>query len=159
MNTNEQNRNVTITSKVTAFQKATFCQKAKENDLSLSEWISISLDLGKNNFEDINKPIERMLKLEEENVDKDKTIKRLTTDLENADTYINFLESKTHIQEKENLNLKKVNLRLSMDSQNIVIEKPTSTTKNGNEIPQISKALYTTGTISLLLGVLFFGNK
>lgn len=46
-----------------------------------------------------------------------------------------------------------------MDSQNIVIEKPTSTTKNGNEIPQISKALYTTGTISLLLGVLFFGNK
>jgi len=66
-----QNRNFNISAKVTAHQKATFHQKAKENNLSDSEWISSTLDLAINAYRDINMPIEKILLLEEDNKSKD----------------------------------------------------------------------------------------
>jgi len=49
------NRNFTISSKVSATQKAKYIQEAKKNNLPLSEWICSILDLALKVYQDVNK--------------------------------------------------------------------------------------------------------
>ncbi len=57
METIDQNRNFTVSAKTTAGQKARYIQEAQKHDISLSEWICSTLDLGLNTYGEVNKPI------------------------------------------------------------------------------------------------------
>lgn len=159
MESNHQYRNFTISAKVTAQQKAIYKQKAIENNLSTSEWISSILDISTNAYEDIDKPIEKLILLQEENITKDKIIKRLSSDLENSESYIKLIENTISKQAKSNLELKKSEQNLLIQLRTITSEKTTEITTNDVKTPQLSQALYSVSIVSFLISALFAFKK
>jgi hypothetical protein len=93
MEKNDQNRNFTLSTKVSSSQKAKFIQEAKKLNLSLSEWICGTLDMSLNAYEDVNK-ITVVKQLQEENAKKDKIIKSLSSKLELNKLYLEMKNEK-----------------------------------------------------------------
>ncbi len=81
MEKNDQNRNFTISSKVSSSQKAKYIQEAERLNLSLSEWMCGTLDMSINAYEDVNK-LSEIKALQEEICEKDKKIRSLSSSLE-----------------------------------------------------------------------------
>jgi predicted RNase H-like nuclease (RuvC/YqgF family) len=81
MEKNDQNRNFTISSKVSSSQKAKYIQEAERLNLSLSEWMCGTLDMSINAYEDVNK-LSEIKALQEEICEKDKKIRSLSSRLE-----------------------------------------------------------------------------
>ena len=77
MKKNDQNRNFTISSKVSSSQKAKYMQEAERLKLSLSEWMCGTLDMSINAYEDVNK-LSEIKALQEEICEKDKKIESLS---------------------------------------------------------------------------------
>ena len=80
MEKNDQNRNFTLSTKVTASQKAKFMQEAERLKLSLSEWICGTLDMSINAYKEVDKS-EMILQLQEDNDEKAKIISGLKLEL------------------------------------------------------------------------------
>jgi len=89
-----ENRTVNVTAKITPSQKAQFKQKAQENDLTLSEWVCSTLEIGKDSYENACKPNQKIIELENTILGKDKLIKRLLTELENKDEFMKIKDKK-----------------------------------------------------------------
>jgi hypothetical protein len=155
MNLPNQNRNYTISAKVSANQKATFHQKAKENNLSDSEWISSTLDIAINAYRDINMPIEKMLILQEDNKTKDIIIKQLTLALENAEFKNLISKAKINKQAKIIIEQQQIPTKL----ENIIIKNPSEMSNNTIKTPQMSKALYGVGTFAFLFSLIAINSK
>jgi predicted RNase H-like nuclease (RuvC/YqgF family) len=81
MEKNDQNRNFTISSKVSSSQKAKYIQEAERLNLSLSEWMCGTLDMSIKAYEDVNK-LSEIKALQEEICEKDKKIRSLSSRLE-----------------------------------------------------------------------------
>jgi hypothetical protein len=105
MKKNDQNRNFTLSTKVSSSQKAKFIQEAKKLNLSLSEWICGTLDMSLNAYEDVNK-ITEVKQLQEENAEKDKIIKSLSSKLELNKLYLEMKNEKVLQQDKTIMELK-----------------------------------------------------
>jgi len=99
MKKNDENRNFTLSTKVTASQKAKFMQEAERLKLSLSEWICGTLDMSINAYEDVNK-ITEVKQLQEENAEKEKIIKSLSSRLELNKLYLDIKNEKVLQQDK-----------------------------------------------------------
>ena len=99
MEKNDENRNFTVSTKVTASQKAKFMQEAERLKLSLSEWICGTLDMSLNAYEDVNK-ITEVKQLQEENAEKDKIIKSLSSTIELNKLYLEIKNEKVLKQDK-----------------------------------------------------------
>ena len=80
MEKNDQNRNFTLSTKVTASQKAKFMQEAERLKLSLSEWICGTLDMSLNAYKEVDKS-EMILQLQEDNDEMAKIISGLKLEL------------------------------------------------------------------------------
>ena len=80
MEKNDQNRNFTLSTKVTASQKAKFMQEAERLKLSLSEWMCGTLDMSINAYKEVDKS-EMILQLQEDNDEKAKIISSLKLEL------------------------------------------------------------------------------
>ena len=68
MKKNDQNRNFTISSKVSSSQQAIYLKEAKRHGLPLSEWICGTLDMSINAYDNVNKILE--VKQLQEEIDK-----------------------------------------------------------------------------------------
>lgn len=80
MKKNDQNRNFTLSTKVTASQKAKFMQEAEKLKLSLSEWMCGTLEMSINAYKEVDKS-EMILQLQEDNDEKAKIISSLKLEL------------------------------------------------------------------------------
>ena len=107
MEKNDQNRNFTISSKVSSSQKAMYIQEAERLNLSLSEWVCGTLDMSINAYEDVNK-ITEVKQLQEENAEKDKIIKSLYSRLENNQLFLDIRKEKVLHQAETIMELKNV---------------------------------------------------
>jgi len=107
MNKNEQNRNFTISSKVSSSQKAMYMQEAERLNLSLSEWMCGTLDMSIKAYEDVNKT-EEVKQLQEESAEKDKKIKSLSYRLEIIKSHLNIKKEKVLHQDEKIIELKDV---------------------------------------------------
>ena len=105
MKKNDQNRNFTISSKVSSSQQAIYKLEAKRHGLPLSEWICGTLDMSLNAYEDVNK-ITEVKQLQEENTEKDKIIKSLSSKLELNKLYLEMKNEKVLQQNKTIMELK-----------------------------------------------------
>ena len=92
MKKNDQNRNFTISSKVSSSQQAKYMKEANKYDLSLSEWICGTLDMSINAYDDVNK-ISKIKQLQEEIDKKDEKIKSLTSHLEIVKPHLELTKS------------------------------------------------------------------
>jgi hypothetical protein len=80
MEKNDENRNFTLSTKVTASQKAKFMQEAEKLKLSLSEWMCGTLEMSINAYKEVDKS-EMILQLQEDNDEKAKIISSLKLEL------------------------------------------------------------------------------
>lgn len=81
MENNDENRNFTISSKVSSRQKARYKPEANNNNIPLSDWICGTLDMSLNAYQDVNK-LSEIKARQEEICEKDKKIKSLSFRLE-----------------------------------------------------------------------------
>ena len=81
----QNNRSITLSTKVTAEQKAVFANIAAKNNISLSEWMASLLEIHKDSYDKIGDPTQRESNLEIEIQKKDNQIKRLKALLDSAD--------------------------------------------------------------------------
>ncbi|MEO0037178.1 MAG: hypothetical protein RIQ59_389 [Bacteroidota bacterium] len=80
MKKNDQNRIYAITSKVTANQKAKFIQEAKKHNISLSEWVSGTLEMATDAYSKVNNT-EQLEQLQEQNENYIQMINQLNREL------------------------------------------------------------------------------
>jgi hypothetical protein len=80
MEKNDQNRNFTVSSKVSSSQKAIYMQEAERLNLSLSEWMCGTLDMSINAYKEVDKS-EMILQLQEDNDEKTNIINGLKLQL------------------------------------------------------------------------------
>jgi hypothetical protein len=137
METNIQNRNITISTKISAHQKVLFNQEAKKHNISLSEWVCSTLDLSIDAYGGV-KPLEQIRLLQEENKIKTEKIRRLTSSMENANLFLEISKS-TKVRLKENISeLKKTNQLLSAKLENINIKNPIETENLDNKTAPVN---------------------
>jgi hypothetical protein len=124
MKKNEQNRNFTISSKVSSSQKAMYMQEAERLNLTLSEWMCGTLDMSITAYEDVNK-ITEIKQLQEENAEKDKIIKSLSSRLENNQLFLDMRKEKVLHQAETIMELKNViqNLQKRLDFEEIIYKR------------------------------------
>ncbi|MBC8308176.1 MAG: hypothetical protein H8E55_72030, partial [Pelagibacterales bacterium] len=82
---NNQHRNITLSTKVSALQKAELVKIAQSHDITLSEFILSIIDTYKHKYGKENEPSKNELKLKEENDSLKKKNVRLFKDRESAD--------------------------------------------------------------------------
>lgn len=116
MKNDDENRNYTISSKVSSKQKAKYMQEAERLNLSLSEWMCGTIDMGINAYQDVNK-LSEIKALQEEICEKDKKIRSLSSSLEIARSHLDSKKNKVlkqaeKILELENL-IQKLQTRLN----------------------------------------------
>jgi len=80
MEKNDQNRNFTVSSKVSSSQKAMYMQEAKRLNLTLSEWICGTLDMSINAYQEVDKS-EMIIQLKKDNDEKTNIINYLKLEL------------------------------------------------------------------------------
>ena len=114
---NSNNRNITLSTKVTAEQKAEFTKIAAKHNISLSEWSASILEINKDSYDKIGDPTLRETILEDKIRKQEQQIKRLEAKLESADHKVQFeiIRADNAIERRDVsiLNLKKVQSEFS----------------------------------------------
>jgi len=82
---NNDYRNITLSTKVCARQKAEYVKLANQNGVSVSEWVACTIESNKNKYGKEGDPTKRELALEKEIDTVKKQNVRLEKDRENAD--------------------------------------------------------------------------
>lgn len=144
---NSNNRNITLSIKVTAEQKAEFAKIAAKHNISLSEWSASLLEIHKDSYDKIGDPTLREIALEMEIQKKEREIKRLKAHLESADHKVQVemkradsaitrrdievfkckklehenLELKTELEKKEEMSSKKIDLKNNDENKTILL--------------------------------------
>ena len=76
MENNDQYRNMTLSLKVTASQKAEYVKIASSLNLTVSEWLSSIIEMNKNSYERFGEPTKNEIRIREE-------IGKLKTEIQN----------------------------------------------------------------------------
>lgn len=129
METNDQNRNFTISAKVTATQKAKYIDEAKKLTLSLSEWVSGTLDMSINAYREINE-LEKIKDLRDSNTVKDKRINILNSRLEITRLNLGSKDDKVNRQDITILKLKNSNQVLKEENDHLMKQMDNLKNKN-----------------------------
>lgn len=163
---NLTNRNITLSTKVTAEQKAIFASIAAKNNISLSEWMASLLEIHKDSYDKIGDPTQRETDLEMQLQKKQNQINRLKSQLESADNRVQFEIKRANEavskRDEEILKFKKLqieNTNLIINLNNAISQKANGEKKalllnNENK----SLILPTLGLASVLFG-LIIGKK
>lgn len=93
MKKNDQSKIYPVTTKTTASQKAKFIQEAKKHNISLSEWVSGTLEMAINAYSDVNN-IEQLEELKKQNENYIKEINRLNRKLNYYRSDYNYCNEK-----------------------------------------------------------------
>lgn len=158
METNDQNRNFTVSTKVTANQKARYIQQAKKHELSLSEWMCGTLDMSINAYDTDNKQTSQIRELKMEISKKDDEIAKNISDLEKAKMNLNIKDAKILRLNKTMLKFDTTNPDLTVKKENIIMEN-TQEVINNNKTIQTDDFFGLITSASLLIGIIFLGKR
>jgi hypothetical protein len=159
---NLNNRNITLSTKVTAEQKAIFTNIALKHNISLSEWMASLLEIHKDSYDKIGDPTVREIALEDKNRRQEQKIKKLEAQLESGDYRVqvemeradNAISKRDfEILKFKKLEVENTNLKVKLNdaiSKNNLAEKKSIFLYNENK----SLILPSIGLASLLFGLL-----
>jgi hypothetical protein len=159
---NSNNRNITLSTKVTAEQKVAYTKIATQNNISLSEWMASLLEIHKDSYDKIGDPTLREITLEDKNRRQEQKIKKLEAQLESGDYRVRVeMERADNAVSKRDdaiLNLKK----LEIENKNLKIEINDTISKNSitekkpiiNYPENKSLILPTIGLASIIFGLI-----
>lgn len=159
---NLNNRNITLSTKVTAEQKAIFTNIALKHNISLSEWMASLLEIHKDSYDKIGDPTVREIALEDKNRRQEQKIKKLEAQLESGDYRVqvemeradNAISKRDfEILKFKKLEVENTNLKVKLNdaiSKNNLAEKKSIFLYNENK----SLILPSIGLASLLLSLI-----
>ena len=159
---NTNNRNITLSIKVTAEQKAEFTKIAIKHNISLSEWSASILEINKDSYDKIGDPTVREIALEDKNRKQEQKIKKLEAQLESGDYRVQVEMERAdnavtkrdfEILKFKKLEVENTNLKVKLEdaiSKNDIAEKKSIFLYNENK----SLILPSIGFASLLFGLL-----
>ena len=159
---NLNNRNITLSTKVNAEQKAIFTNIALKHNISLSEWMASLLEIHKDSYDKIGDPTVREIALEDKNRRQELKIKKLEAQLESGDYRVqvemeradNAISKRDiEILKFKKLEVENTNLKVKLNdaiSKNNLAEKKSIFLYNENK----SLILPSIGLASLLFGLL-----
>ena len=156
-------RNVTLSTRVSAAQKAEYVRLAAKYNVSVSEWALTLIEHHKNDYGTIGEPTPKEVKLERALELKNKEIQKLKAQRDTTDEFAANMQQRSnkaiHDRDESNYALKqalvdveKYKSHLKIAESLIGTEK-TKKTKNKSLITPISVGMTT------VLAVMIFGNK
>lgn len=134
-------RNVTLSTRVSAAQKAEYVKLAGKFNISISEWALTLLEHHKNDYGTIGEPTTKEVKLERALELKNKEIQKLKAQRDTTDEYASNMQHRSnkaiHDRDESNYALKqalveveKYKSRLKISESLIGIEKPKESNSN-----------------------------
>ena len=156
-------RNVTLSTRVSAAQKAEYVKLAGKFNISISEWALTLIEHHKNDYGTIGDPTPKEVKLERALQLKNKEIQKLTAQRDTTDEYAASMQKRSNqaVINRDNSNyalkealveVKKYKKRLKITESLLVTEKPKES-NNNYLINPVSVGL------ASILAVVIFGNK
>ena len=156
-------RNVTLSTRVSAAQKAEYVRLAAKYNVSVSEWALTLIEHHKNDYGTIGEPTPKEVKLERALELKNKEIQKLKAQRDTTDEYASNMQQRSnkaiHDRDESNYALKQVLVevekyknRLKIAESLIGTERPKET-NNKSIITPISVGITT------ILAVMIFGYK
>jgi hypothetical protein len=163
MENNMHYRNVTLSTRVSAAQKAEYVRLAAKYNVSVSEWALTLIEHHKNDYGTIGEPTPKEVKLERVLELKNKEIQKLKAQRDTTDEYASNMQQRSnkaiHDRDESNYALKealvdveKYKNRLKIAESLIGTERPKET-NNKSIITPISVGITT------ILAVMIFGCK
>ena len=161
MENNMHYRNVTLSTRVSAAQKAEYVKLAGKFNISVSEWALTLIEHNKNGYGTIGDPTSKEVKLEREIQLKIRQIQKLTAQRDTTDEYAASMQKRSNqaVIDRDDSNyalkeaqveVEKYKKRLNIAESLIGIEKPIKST-NSPYINAISVGL------ASILAVVVFG--
>ena len=163
MENNMHYRNVTLSTRVSAAQKAEYVKLAGKFNISLSEWVLTLIEHHKNGYGTIGDPTPKEVKLERALQLKNKEIQKLTAQRDTTDEYAASMQKRSNQavidRDESNYALKqalveveKYKTRLKIAESLIGAERPKET---------INKSLITPISVGMttILAIVIFGRR
>ena len=134
-------RNVTLSTRVSAAQKAEYVKLAGKFNISISEWALTLIEHHKNDYGTIGDPTPKEVKLERALQLKNKEIQKLTAQRDTTDEYAASMQKRSNqaVIDRDNSNyalkealveVKKYKKRLKITESLLVTEKPKESNSN-----------------------------
>jgi hypothetical protein len=163
MENNMHYRNVTLSTRVSAAQKAEYVRLAAKYNVSVSEWALTLIEHHKNDYGTIGEPTPKEVKLERALELKNKEIQKLKAQRDTTDEYaanmqqrsnkaIHDRDESTYALKEALVEVEKYKSRLKIAELLIGSERPKETNKNSLITP-ISVGL------STILAIVIFGRR
>ena len=156
-------RNVTLSTRVSAAQKAEYVRLAAKYNVSVSEWALTLIEHHKNDYGTIGEPTPKEVKLKRALELKNKEIQKLKAQRDTTDEYASNMQQRSnkaiHDRDESNYALKQALLEVEKYKSRLKIAESligtggTKETNNKSIINPISVGITT------ILAIVIFGNK
>ena len=141
MENNIHYRNVTLSTRVSAAQKAEYVKLAGKYNISISEWALTLIEHHKNGYGTIGDPTPKEVKLDREIQLKNKQIQKLKAQRDTTDEYAASMQKRSNqaVTDRDDSNfalkealveVEKYKKRLKIAESLVGLEKPTETNSN-----------------------------
>ena len=141
MENNIHYRNVTLSTRVSAAQKAEYVKLAGKFNISISEWALTLIEHHKNDYGTIGDPTPKEVKLDREIQLKNKQIQKLKAQRDTTDEYAASMQKRSNqaVTDRDDSNfalkealveVEKYKKRLKIAESLVGLEKPTETNSN-----------------------------
>jgi predicted RNase H-like nuclease (RuvC/YqgF family) len=163
MENNMHYRNVTLSTRVSAAQKAEYARLAAKYNVSVSEWALTLIEHHKNDYGTIGEPTPKEVKLERALELKNKEIQKLKAQRDTTDEYAANMQQRSnkaiHERDESNYALKQALVEVEKYKSHLKIAESLI----GTERPSVNnkKSLITPISVGMttILAVVIFGRK
>jgi predicted RNase H-like nuclease (RuvC/YqgF family) len=163
MENNMHYRNVTLSTRVSAAQKAEYVRLAAKYNVSVSEWALTLIEHHKNDYGTIGEPTPKEVKLERALELKNKEIQKLKAQRNTTDEYAANMQQRSnkaiHDRDESNYALKEALVEVEKFKSRLKIAESLIGTERPKETNKKSLITPTSVGMTTILAVLIFGRR
>ena len=156
-------RNVTLSTRVSAAQKAEYVRLAAKYNVSVSEWALTLIEHHKNDYGTIGEPTPKEVKLERALELKNKEIQKLKAQRDTTDEYASNMQQRSnkaiHDRDESNYALKEALVEVEKYKSRLKIVEPLIGTERPKETNKKSLITPISVGMTTILAVVIFGRR
>ena len=156
-------RNVTLSTRVSAAQKAEYVRLAAKYNVSVSEWALTLIEHHKNDYGTIGEPTPKEVKLERALELKNKEIQKLKAQRDTTDEYASNMQQRSnkaiHDRDESNYALKQALVEVEKCKSRLKIAESLIATEGPKETNKKSLITPISVGITTILAIVIFGRK
>ena len=156
-------RNVTLSTRVSAAQKAEYVRLAAKYNVSVSEWALTLIEHHKNDYGTIGEPTPKEVKLERAIELKNKEIQKLKAQRDTTDEYASNMQQRSnkaiHDRDESNYALKEALVEVEKYKSRLKIVEPLIGTERPKETNEKSLITPISVGMTTILAIVLFGRR